>query len=493
MKGVRRYLAFDLGAESGRAIAGSMVGKKMELDILHRFPNGPVRLGDTLYWDVVGIHRELKVGLSAYAAKYGKELASIGSDSWGVDFGLLDRDGALLGNPVHYRDSRTEGMPEAVFKIIPRKEICARTGIQVMQLNTLYQLFSMRKKGSPILDLAETMLCMADLQNYFFSGEKAQEFTLATTTQMYDPQKSDWAVDLLERLGIPTKMLPEIVAPGSVVGTLREYIASECGVSQVPVIAPACHDTAAAVAAVPAEGDDWLYLSSGTWSLLGVELPSPLINDRSIQLNFTNEGGVDGTFRFLKNIMGLWLVQECRRQWEREGTSLDYATLTQMASQAKPFLALIDPNDNSFLAPGDMPTRIAAFCRRTGQTVPSDRGSFVRCALESLALEYRKNIELIQELTGKTFRVLHIVGGGSQNKLLNQFAADATGLLVKTGPIEATAFGNCLMQAIALGDIGSLADAREIVRASIEVETYTPSRDRSAWDEAYHRFQKLTR
>jgi rhamnulokinase len=487
----RKYLAFDLGAESGRAIAGILDGGKMTLDVLHRFPNGPVRLLDTIYWDAPGIHRELRAGLQAYKAKYGAELAGLGTDSWGVDFGLLDRNGDLLGNPVHYRDARTDGMPEALFKIVPRKDLYARTGIQVMQLNTIYQLFALAKNDSPLLQVARSLLCMADLQNYFFTGEKAQEFSLATTTQMYDPVKNEWATDLLAQVGIPTGILPEIVAPGSVVGTLRESIAQEYGVKSCPVIAPACHDTAAAVAAVPGTGDDWLYLSSGTWSLLGAEIPEPIINDRSCALNFTNEGGVDGTYRFLKNITGLWIVQECKREWTREGVDMDYAEITRLAEEAPGLKTIINPADESFLTPGDMPRKIAAYCSKTGQAAPESKGAFVRAALESLALIYRKTLGEIESLTGKTYQTIHIVGGGSQNRLLNQFTADATGRTVKTGPVEATAFGNCLMQAIALGDVGSLAEAREIVRNSIEMETFTPAKNRSAWEDAYGRFAKL--
>lgn len=492
MSEARRYVAFDLGAESGRAVVGSLAGEKLELEVMHRFPNGPVRVNDTLHWDAIRIHAELKQGLAAASAQYGESLASIGTDSWGVDFGLLDRTGALLGNPVHYRDARTNGMPEALFKIMPKKKVFQHTGIQIMQINTLYQLFSLVKGRSQLLEIAETMLPMADLQNYFLTGEKAAEFTLATTTQAYDPNASDWSYEILTPCGIPRRIMPEVVAPGSIVGQLYDHIAEECGLRPIPVVAPACHDTAAAVAAAPAEGDDWLFLSSGTWSLLGAELDAPLINDRTYQLNFTNEGGVDGTFRFLKNIMGLWLVQECKRQWAREGEDIDYGELVKLADAAPAFRGVIDPNSEDFLAPGGMPERIAAYLSRTGQTVPESKGGFVRVALESLALCYRHAVEAIQEVTDKTYRVIHVVGGGSQNRLLNQFLADATGLVVKSGPVEATAFGNCLMQAVALGDIGSLAEARRIVRASAMVETFDPSSDRGAWEEAYGRYRDLT-
>jgi rhamnulokinase len=486
----KRYLAFDLGAESGRAIAGTLEDDRMTLDVLHRFPNGPVRLGDTIYWDVLGIHRELKTGLAAYAAKYGKEVAGVATDSWGVDFALLDAAGAMLSNPVHYRDARNDGMPEALGALIPIPEVYHRTGIQIMQINTIFQLFSMVKAKSPLLGLADTMLCMADLQNYFLSGARVQEYSLASTTQMLDPHKRRWAKDLLKEAGIPTAMLPDIVEPGTHIGDLLAPIAEECGVAPCPVIASACHDTAAAVAAVPATGDKWLYLSSGTWSLLGAELPEPLVNERTAELNFTNEGGVCNTIRFLKNISGLWLVQQSRATFERQGRVYDYAELTKLAGEAAPLRTLLDPDDPAFGSPGDMPARMAEQCGRTGEPAPDTHGAVIRAALESLALRYRMTIEAIEEVTGRTYDILHIVGGGTQNKLLNQFAADATGKLVEAGPVEATAFGNCLMQAIALGDIVSLADARAIVRNSTEVETYEPSPDRSAWQDAYGRFKE---
>lgn len=486
---MNRYVAFDLGAESGRVIVGTLQDGRMELEVLHRFPNGPVQIGETLHWDVLGIHRELKTGLQAYGAKYGRDLRSIGCDSWGVDFGLLDRNGAILGNPVHYRDARTDGIPERLFREVPKKEVFRHTGIQIMQINTLYQLYSMKCNDSPILPLAETLLPIADLQHFFFTGEKAAEFSLATTTQMYDPTRKEWATDMLQTLGLPVGILPDVIAPGTVLGTLRERIAQECGVRQAGVVAPACHDTASAVAAVPAEGEDWMYLSSGTWSLLGVEVAEPILDDRSYQLNFTNEGGVDGTYRFLKNIMGLWGVQECKRQWEREGDAMDYNGIVAMAEAAAPFLTRIDPGDAAFLAPGGMPARIEAYCREHNRPVPPSKGAMVRSLFEGLAMVYRETIEQIESLTGRTYNVLHIVGGGSQNRLLNQFVADCTGKVVQAGPVEATAYGNCLMQAIALGDIGSLAEARAIVRASVECEMFEPSKERGVWDEKYAGFR----
>ncbi len=487
----KKFIAFDLGAESGRAVAGILKDRSLALDVLHRFPTGAAPLGDTIYWDQPGIHRELRRGLAAYSAKYGRELDGVGTDSWGVDFGLLDKDGRLVGNPVHYRDKRNEGMPEALFSVLPKMDLMRTTGTQIMQFNTIYQLFYMTRKQKHLLDISESLLLIADLQNYFFCGEKAAEYTLASTTQMLDAQERDWATGLLKQAGLPVEILPQVVSPCSVVGQIIPSIAEECNVKSAPVIAPACHDTASAIAAVPAQGDDWLYLSSGTWSLLGAELSEPLINDKTIALNFTNEGGVDGTIRFLKNIMGLWLIQECKRQWEREGENIDYGTLVELASGAQPFVAVINPNHSDFIAPVGMPARICEFCRKTGQRVPQTKGEIIRTAMESLALIYRYTFEQIEELTGRTYSTLHIVGGGTQNKLLTRFTADCLGKTVKAGPVEGTALGNILMQAMAVGEIASLSEAREILLNSCEVETFDPASDRSAWETAYGKFREI--
>ncbi|RKY05260.1 rhamnulokinase [Candidatus Poribacteria bacterium] len=483
------YIAFDLGAESGRCVAGIFDGQKLRLEEVRRFPNGPVRILDSLFWDVLRLWDEMKSSLSLCRQRYG-QVASIGVDTWGVDFGLLGRGDVLLGNPYHYRDKRTDGMMEEAFKRVPRREIFEKTGIQFMQLNTLYQLLSMVIERSPILEAAETMLMMPDLFNFWLTGVKVSEFSIATTTQFYNPRQRDWDRDLLERMGIPTRILPEIVPSGTVLGDLLPSVEEETGLSSVKVIAPTCHDTASAVAAVPAEGDDWIYISSGTWSLMGVELKEPIINDRSLELNFTNEGGYGGTIRFLKNIMGLWLVQESRRTWAKEGQEHSYPELTEMAAQAQPFKAFVDPDDPLFLHPGDMPARIREYCRRTGQPVPETKGEIVRCALESLALKYRWVAERLEELLGRRLNVIHVVGGGSRNELLCQLTADATGKTVIAGPAEATAAGNVMVQAMALGDVGSHPEAREIIRRSFEFKTYEPGK-RDGWDEAYERFLKL--
>ena len=435
----RNFLAFDLGAESGRAILGRFDGEQLRLSEVHRFPNGPVRLPDgggtgyrsvekgkrsgyRLHWDVLRLWTEIKRGLGLAAQQGGGDLSGVGLDTWGVDFGLLDRDGALVSNPYHYRDSRTDGMVEEACRRVGREEIFEQTGIQFMQLNSLYQLLSMVVSGSPALDIAETFLTMPDLFNYWLTGRQVCEFSIATTTQCYDPRRGEWAIPLLERLGIPTHIFPEIVPPGTVLGELLPPVVEDVnvtGLSGLPVIAPACHDTCCAVAAVPAAGPDFVYISSGTWSLMGAELPEPVINAQSLAFNLTNEGGVGGTFRFLKNIMGLWLVQESRRTWARQGDTLSYDDLTQMAERTVPLRSIVDPDDGDFLKPGDMPTRIRAFCQETGQPVPESEGAVVRCALESLALKYRWVLERIEEILGRRLEPIHIVGGGSQSRLLN--------------------------------------------------------------------------
>jgi rhamnulokinase len=450
----KNYLAFDLGAESGRAILGKYDGSKLTLHEIHRFPNRPVVIFGRMHWNVLCLFEEIKKGLALAAREGNRELDGIGCDSWGVDFGLIGKDNTLLGYPYHYRDSRTDGMLEAAFRKVSEEEIFRHTGIQFMKINTLYQLLSMVISGSPLLQISECLLMIADLFHFFLTGEKVSEFTLATTSQAYDSREGDWARPLLEKLGIPANIMPEVVAPGTVVGNLLHEITQEANLkSPSPVIASACHDTASAVAAAPAKGDNWAYLSSGTWSLLGIETPGPIINNEVLRHNLTNEGGVAGTFRFLKNITGLWLLQQCKRNWEKEGKHLSYGELMQMAVEAKPFLSLIDP--------------------------------------ESLAMKYRITIEQLEKLSGRHIEQLHLIGGGVQNRLLCQFTANATGIPVVAGPGEATAVGNILMQVIARGDISSLADGREIVRRSFPIITYQPE-DTSRWEELYHRFQTMT-
>ncbi len=483
-------LAFDLGAESGRAILGTLDGQRLLLRELHRFANEPVTLPDGLHWDVLRLWAELERGLGLAARADGGELASVGLDTWGVDYALLDSRGSLIGNPYHYRDSRTDAMVEEAFRHVPREEIFAQTGIQFMPINTLYQLLSLVVHKDPQLDIAETLLTIPDYLNYLLTGRVVSEFSNATTTQCYNPRTRDWAWPLLEALGIPARLFPEVVPPGTVLGALRPEVAARVGLAGVPVIAPACHDTGSAVAAVPAEGRGFAWISCGTWSVMGAEASEPLIDARSLAFNITNEGGVADTFRVSKNIMGLWLVQECRRTWAGQGEELSYTELTEMAAQAPPLRAVVDPDYDEFLKPGDMPSRIRAYCRATEQPVPEGVGATVRCVLEGLALKYRWVLERLEEMLDTRLDPLHIVGGGTQNELLCQFAADATGRRVLAGPVEATATGNLLMQALALGEIGSLQELRAVVRNSFGLRAYEPHTT-PAWEGAYARMAEL--
>ncbi len=487
-----KLLAFDLGAESGRAILGTFDGSRIVLSEVSRFANTPVPLPDGLHWDVLGLWNEIRKGLAQAAQMNGGGLNGIGIDTWGVDFGLLDRQGALLGNPYHYRDARTDGMMQAAFQRVPKADIFAQTGIQFMQLNTLYQLLAMTLHNSAQLSGADTFLTIPDLLNYWLTGRKVCEFTNATTTQCYDTRRRAWAKPLLERLNIPTHIFPEIANPGTVLGELRGAVAEEVGLGAVPVIAPACHDTGSAVAAVPASGSDFVWISSGTWSIMGVEAREAVINEQTLACEMTNEGGVNHTYRLSKNIMGLWPVQECRRTWARQGHVLSYDDLTRLAAGAEPLRSIVDPDHNDFLKPGDMPARVRAYCERTGQPVPESYGQVVRCLLEGVALKYRWVLERLERLQGKRLETIHIVGGGTQNRLLSQLAADATQRRVITGPVEATATGNLLVQAMALGELASIAEVREVVRRSFEVLTFEPARaTAAAWDDAYGQIQRL--
>lgn len=482
------FVAVDLGAESGRVLAGILKDGQFELEVIHRFPNGPIRIGEHIYWDVLRLWTEVKNGLAMAVQKFGAQIVSVGLDTWGVDYGLLDRNDELVGNPYHYRDRRTEGMFEEAFKRVPRDEIYHRTGIQFMRLNTLFQLLAMVVQNSPQLKIAKTFLMMPDLFHFWLCGEKVNEFTEATTTQFYDPIAGDWAKGMLKQMGIPTRILQTIVPAGTVLGELRKHVADETRIThQVKVIAPASHDTGSAVAATPLSDENAVYISSGTWCLVGMEVRQPIITDQTLAFNFTNEGGVYGTFRFLRNVTGFWLISECRRIWAREGRGFSYEQLTQLAAEAKPFKCFVDPDDPRFLAPENMLDAIKSYCRDTNQPEPETEGEFVRCCLESLALKYRWVIERLQELTGRTVSTIHIVGGGSQNWLLNQFTADVTGKLVQAGPVEATATGNALVQAIALGYLGSHAELREVVRHSFALQTFEPKPD-ERWQAGYKRF-----
>jgi len=468
------YLAFDLGAESGRAMLGTLSDGRLAIEELHRFPNTPVRVFDALYWDTLRLWHEIQRGLAIAGRERKLKLDGIGIDTWGVDFALLGADGALADNPRHYRDPRTNGVMEQVFAIVPRAEVFAQTGIQFMQLNSLYQFYALKLADSPALAAARTLLFMPDLLNYWLTGVAHAELTIASTSQFYDPRQKTWARDLLERLGLPTRVLPDIVAPGTRLGSLLGSVAEAAGLGATPVYATGCHDTASAVAAVPAEGTDWCYISSGTWSLMGAELDEPVINEQALAENLTNEIGAGGKVRFLKNIAGLWLLQECRRAWALAGAEYSYDELVRMAGEAGPGRVLIDPD--AFLEPGDMPRKIAAHCRARGDAPPQTPGEFARTILESLAERYRQVLESLETLTGRRFNTIHIVGGGSRNALLNQLAANATRRVVVAGPSEATAIGNVLIQAIGAGELSGLAEARAMVRRSCEVEVYRRAR-----------------
>jgi rhamnulokinase len=470
-------LAIDLGAESGRVMAVHFDGQQLALKQLHRFPNTTVTVNGTLHWDFLRLWGDIQEGIEK-----GRSFspASLGVDTWGVDFCLLDNQGNLIGNPVHYRDDRTVNMMAAAFAKVSREEVFAQTGIQFMPINTLYQLLSLVESQSPQLSIAATFLTAPDLLNYWLTGARVCEFSNATTTQLYNPKTGAWATELMDRLGIPSRIFPEIVAPGTRLG---EYMGTT-------VIAPACHDTGSAVAAVPTTTDDFAYISSGTWSLVGLEIDEPILTPEALAANVTNEGGVYGTYRLLKNVMGLWILQQCRAQWAREGNSLHYDELVKMAATAPALQCLINPNDDRFLPPGNHPQHIRDYCRQTGQALPENIGAIVRCVVESLAMAYRQVMEQVAAVANRHIAVVHIVGGGSQNQLLNQMTANATGLPVMAGPIEATVIGNALVQLITLGEWSDIGQARQLVAGMSELKRYDPQ-DAPLWNEAYKRYQTI--
>ena len=469
-------MAVDLGAESGRVEAAHYDGRSIRLEELHRFSNTPVIARGRMYWDFLLLWRNIQDGIQKAR---GLKPASIGLDTWGVDFALLDAQGELVGNPVHYRDGRTEGMMEKVFARVPQAEIFSQTGIQFLPINTLYQMMSLTEGDSRQLEVAETFLTAPDLLNYWLTGAKVCEFSNATTTQMLSARTVSWATDLLEALGIPTRIFPDVVPPGTRLG---EY-------QGIPVIAPACHDTGSAVAAVPTDTENYAYISSGTWSLVGLEVDEPVISEAAFMANVTNEGGVYGTYRLLKNVMGLWILQQCRNTWRQEGTKHDYGELVAMAGSAPPLVSIINPNSSTFLAPGNHPQRIRDLCRESGQRVPESKGEIVRTVLESLALAYRDVLETLIEVSGRKVEVIHIVGGGSQNALLNQMTADAAGIPVVAGPVEATVTGNALVQLIALGELQDIRQARQLVREMENVLVHYEPSGAAGWQEAYGRYK----
>ena len=483
------YIACDLGAESGRVILGTLADGRLTLEEIHRFPNGPAQTENGMRWDIHRLFDEIKTGLKLVAARPERP-ESVSVDSWGVDYVPVDGKIEALALPYHYRDPRTDLVYTAALQTVPPEIIFAETGIQFMPINTLYQLLAHRQAEPETLADAEQLLLIADYFGAKLSGVGRTERSLASTTQLYNPRTQDWSETLISEFELPAHLLPPLVDSGTALGPLLPAIAAETGLQNVQVIATCSHDTGAAVAAVPEEGNNWAFLSSGTWSLLGVELQQPLINAAVQKANFTNEIGYGGTVRFLKNIAGLWIVQECRRTWLAEGKSYSYDELIQMAELAPPLRSLLDPTDPRFLAPGGMPGKVQGFCRSAGQPVPETPGEIVRCALESLALSYKETLTQIETLTGRTITRLHIVGGGSRNALLNQFAADATGRQVLAGPVEATAAGNVLLQAVTLGHLEGVAALRRTVQASFPIQSYTPG-DSDAWQDADTRFQLL--
>jgi rhamnulokinase len=442
---------------------------------------------------VLRLWKEIKTGIACYAHQFASALSGIGVDTWGVDFALLDSHGNLLGNPYHYRDSRTDGMLELAFRQMPRRQIFEHTGNQFIQFNTLFQILSMVHKNDPQLEAAKTLLMMPDLFHYWLTGQKATEFSIATTSQMYDIRQRCWAMNVLTELKISCGLLPAVVSPGTVLGQLPQALMDETDLSQpASIVAPASHDTSSAIAAIPGLDDQSVYISSGTWSLMGVEIPEPIINDQVLALNYTNEGGVANAVNLLKILTGLWLLQESRRQWQREGNDYSWDALLTLGEQAEPFQSLVDPDAPDFLNPTDMPAAIREFCRRTGQPEPGNVGAMFRCCLESLALNYRNALEDLETLTGKHLQTVRVVGGGSQNRLLSQFTADACQRLVVTGPVEATALGNVLLQAIATGHLPDIATGRQAIAASFEQLHFEPG-SKNAWDEAYGHFKNLKR
>jgi len=485
MAEMKEYIAVDLGAESGRVMLGSVSADKLVLEEIHRFGNGPIERDGSLRWDFERLFSEVKIGIGKAAKASGGKVAGIGIDSWGVDFGLLDADGRLIENPYHYRDSQTVGVKEKAFELIGKREIYENTGLQFLQFNSVYQLLAMRLNHSAALAKAKNLVFIADLFSYYLCGEIFAEYSLASTSQFMDMRTGQWSKEVLDGLSLPMGIMPKVIDPGTVVGRWTGEIADELGCGPIPVIAIGSHDTASAVAAVPAVGDtNWAYLSSGTWSLMGVEVPKAIVNDKTFEYEFTNEGGVENTIRLLKNIMGLWPMQECRRQWQREGTDLSYAELAALAEEAKPFCSRIDVDYSGFLAPGDMPKRINDYLTGTGQEPIDDKGQMIRTILENLALKYRSIMQAVEDVAGHKIDLLHIVGGGIQNELLCRFTANALGKKVITGPVEATASGNILMQAKATGQIRTLAEAREILRSSFELKEYQPQQT-AVWEEQY--------
>lgn len=495
MKALTHVLAFDLGASSGRAMVGTLdrsapEGPVLRLEEVHRFPNEPVRAGGHLYWDILRLLHELKQGFRKAAE--GRTIESFGIDTWGVDYGLLGQDGELLGNPYHYRDSRTDNTVDKVHAIIGKDELFKSTGLQPLTFNTVMQLHAALEQGSVALKEARELLFVPDLLLYLLTGVKQSEYTIASTSQLLKAGSQEWDTELLGKLGIPADILPQVVMPGQVVGELTEDVRTELKLPAIRAVAVPEHDTGAAVVSVPVDTDEAVvYLISGTWSLFGTELPEPLLQPEVLQLGFSNEGGMGGTARTLKNIMGLWLIQECKRDWDQSGSGHSFAELVQLADKAPAFRSFINPDDLMFLPPGGMPERIQEYCRRTGQHVPSNQGEITRCIYESLALQYRLVLERLEKLTGNAYSRLNMMGGGIQNKLLCQMTASAIGRPVWAGPVEASSLGNVAAQLIALGEVADIKEARSLIKRSYPLDIYEPQ-DSQAWEDAFRVFLKAT-
>lgn len=484
----KRVLAFDFGASSGRAIIGCFDGDKITLEEVHRFSNDPVSVGGTVYWDVLRLFYEIKQGI--IKAKIAGGFDSIGIDTWGVDFGLIDSEGKLMENPVHYRDARTVGLVDEAFKTMPKEKLYGITGIQFMELNTLFQLISLKKYRPWMLERADKMLFMPDLFGYMLTGKMCAEYSIASTSQLIDLDKRTWSKEILDAFGIKESVFAPLVQPGTVLGELSKEVCEECGVDPVPVISVCGHDTQSAITSVPCEDGDFAFLSSGTWSLFGTELDKPIVNETSMNINITNEGGFDGSTGFLKNIIGLWLIQESRRQWKREGKEYSYADLEKLALAAEPFKCFIDPDAPEFVPHGNIPERVCEFCRKTGQYVPETVGEIMRCIYESLAMKYRLTFEKLRECTERDYPVIHVIGGGTKDGLLCQMTANSCDRTVKAGPIEATVMGNVAVQLMSDGSVKNIGQARKIVAESSELKTFEP-KDTDKWAEAYKDFLKI--
>lgn len=484
----KRVLAFDFGASSGRAIIGCFDGDKITLEEVHRFSNDPVSVGGTVYWDVLRLFYEIKQGI--IKAKIAGGFDSIGIDTWGVDFGLIDSEGKLMENPVHYRDARTAGLVDEAFKTMPKEKLYGITGIQFMELNTLFQLISLKKYRPWMLERADKMLFMPDLFGYMLTGKMCAEYSIASTSQLIDLDKRTWSKEILDAFGIKESVFAPLVQPGTVLGELSKEVCEECGVDPVPVISVCGHDTQSAITSVPCEDGDFAFLSSGTWSLFGTELDKPIVNETSMNINITNEGGFDGSTGFLKNIIGLWLIQESRRQWKREGKEYSYADLEKLALAAEPFKCFIDPDAPEFVPHGNIPERVREFCRKTGQYVPETVGEIMRCIYESLAMKYRLTFEKLRECTERDYPVIHVIGGGTKDGLLCQMTANSCDRTVKAGPIEATVMGNVAVQLMSNGSVKNIGQARKIVADSSELKTFEP-KDTDKWAGAYEDFLKV--